>query len=191
MLATVGERLTAEDWVAFGLKTLGNDGFAALKADVLARKLSISRGSFYWHFADLETFQGRVIAHWKQSATEAIITDIERYDSPAERLDALLRHAFRQGRSLETGMRGWAANNKIAARAVAEVDHRRCAYLQRLLQDAGLDAPLAATRAQLLYWTYLGASLSGSRLSGEQLDRAVAELKRLGLAETSKELTRV
>jgi hypothetical protein len=39
----------------------------------------------------------------------------------------------------------------------------------------------AATRAQLLYWSYLGAALSRSRLSGERLDQAVAELKRLGL----------
>ena len=40
---------------------------------------------------------------------------------------------------------------------------------------------LAATRARLLYWAYLGAALSRSRLAGERLNLMVAELKRIGL----------
>jgi len=33
----------------------------------------------------------------------------------------------------------------------------------------------------VLYWTYFGAALSRSRLTGERLNRIVAELKRIGL----------
>src|SRR5262245_58690945 len=88
------ERLTARDWIDFALATLAREGFDALKADVLARKLGVSRGSFYWHFSDLAVFHARVIEHWRQTATEAIIVDIERYQSREERLDALLRRAF-------------------------------------------------------------------------------------------------
>src|SRR5262249_53620892 len=67
------KRLSADAWIDFALATLAREGFAALKADVLARKLNVSRGSFYWHFADIETFHARVIARWRQVATEAII----------------------------------------------------------------------------------------------------------------------
>jgi AcrR family transcriptional regulator len=191
MVKTMRERLTAQDWIDFALKTLAHEGFAVLKADVLARKMGISRGSFYWHFGDLATFHARVIAHWKQTATEAIIADIERYESPAERMDALLRRAFGHRGSLETRMRSWAENNKEAARAVRDVDNRRCVYLEHLLQDAGVAAPLAATRAQLLYWAYLGAALSCSRLVGEQLNHTVAELKRIGFGGVSTKLKAV
>ncbi len=191
MVAMMSERLTADDWISFALKALAHEGFAVLRADVLARKMGISRGSFYWHFADLATFHARVIAHWKQVATEAIINDIERYETPAERLDALLRHGFGHGGSLETRVRIWAENNREAARAVNEVDQRRRIYMERLLQDAGVAAPLAATRAQLLYWTYLGANLSRSRLAGEELSRTVAEVKRIGLAGVASSLTAV
>ena len=48
------KRLSAQDWIAFALSTLAREGFAALKADVLARKRGVSRGSFYWHFDDNE-----------------------------------------------------------------------------------------------------------------------------------------
>jgi AcrR family transcriptional regulator len=175
------KRLTAQDWIDFALKTLAHEGFDSLKADVLARKLGVSRGSFYWHFTDLGTFHASVIERWKQVATEAIITDLEQYDSPEERLNALLRHAFGHGAALEIRMRAWAENNAEAARALDDIDRRRRRYIERLLLEAGIAPPLAATRTQVLYWTYLGAALGRSRLTGERLDRIVAELKHIGL----------
>jgi AcrR family transcriptional regulator len=175
------KRLTAQDWIDFALTTLAHEGFGALKADVLARKLGVSRGSFYWHFTDLGTFHTHVIERWKQVTTEAIIADIERHESRQKRVDALLRHAFGHGAALEIRMRAWAANNAEAARALNEVDRRRRDYMQRLLVEAGITPSLAATRTQLLYWTYLGAALSRTRLTGERLDRAVAELKYIAL----------
>jgi AcrR family transcriptional regulator len=177
----MSKRLSAQDWIDFALKTLAHDGFDALKADVLARKLGVSRGSFYWHFSDLAAFHAGVIEHWKTVATEAIIADIERYEAREQRLDALLRHALGGGAALELRMRAWADNNAEAARALADVDHRRRDYIERLLVEAGVARPLAATRAQFLYWTYLGAALSGGKLAGERLDRMVAELMRVAL----------
>jgi len=175
------KRLTVQDWIDFAVRTLAHEGFDALKADVLARKLGVSRGSFYWHFTDLSAFHARVIEHWKQIATEAIIADVERFQSGEERLAALGRHGFGHGTALEIRMRAWADNNAEAARAVSDIDRRRQEYIEQLLVGAGIAPPLAATRAQLLYWTYLGAALSRSKLSGERLNRMVAELKRIGL----------
>jgi AcrR family transcriptional regulator len=177
----VTERLTAQDWIRFAVTTLAREGAEALKADILARKLGVSRGSFYWHFTDLGDFQTRVIEHWRQTTTEAIIADIERHDSRERRLDALLRRAFAHGAALEVRMRAWADANPLAARAVAEVDRRRRDYLEQLLVEAGVAPPVAAARAQLLYWTYLGAALSRTRTPAERVEQIVAELKLLAL----------
>jgi AcrR family transcriptional regulator len=171
------ERLTAQDWIDFALTTLADEGVSALKVDVLARKLGVSRGSFYWHFRDLGDFHGRVIEHWKQIATERIIADIERYDVGEERLDALARHGFGHDVVLEVRMRAWADNNAEVARVLGDIDRRRREYMEQMLVEAGIPPSLAATRAQLFYWTYLGAALSRSKLTGERLDRIVAELK--------------
>jgi hypothetical protein len=83
-------------------------------------------------------------------------------------------------------MRAWADNNAAAARALAEIDSRRRAYIEQLLRDAGIAAPLAAARTQIVYWTYLGAALSRNKLAGEKLDRIVAELQRIGLGEPAQ-----
>src|SRR5262249_8301522 len=158
---------------------LARAGADALKADALARKLKVSRGSFYWHFADLEAFHGRVIEQWKKVATEAIIADIERHRSHDERFDALLRHAFGRGAAVEVRMRAWAESKAAAARALADVDRRRRGYIERMLVEAGVATAMAATRTQVLYWAYLGAALSRSRLTGARLDLIVSELKQI------------
>ncbi|WP_072386544.1 TetR/AcrR family transcriptional regulator [Hyphomicrobium sp. CS1BSMeth3] len=174
------KRLTAQDWIEFGLKTLARDGLEALKADVLARKLGVSRGSFYWHFSDLGAFHARVIEHWKQAATEAIIADLAGYQSPEERLEVLLLRAFGHYSVVEIRLRAWADQSAEAARAIRDVDRRRRDYIERLLAEAGIAPEAAATRAQLLYWAYLGAALSRNKLTGEALAQMVGELKRIG-----------
>jgi AcrR family transcriptional regulator len=181
MESPMSERLTAQDWIDFALKTLAREGADTLKADVLARRLGVSRGSFYWHFASLGDFHARLIAHWREIATEAIIADLARHDSPAARLEALLRAALSHDARLEVRMRGWADTNAEAARALVEIDGRRTSYIERLLADAGVAPPLAAARAQLLYWAYLGNALGRGRLKGAPLERVVQELVRVGL----------
>jgi AcrR family transcriptional regulator len=179
----MAKRLTARDWIDFALRTLADEGFDALKADVLARKLGVSRGSFYWHFSDLDGFHAQVIEHWRQLATEAIIADLESYEQRQERLERLLRRAFGHRNMLEVRMRAWADNNPAAAGAIREIDCRRREYIERMLMEAGIPAPFAATRAQLLYWAYLGAALSGTSFSGKVLSQIVTELTRLGFGE--------
>src|SRR5262249_15735717 len=131
------KRLTAQGWLDFALTAFAREGFDALKAEVLARKLGVSRGSFYWHFSDIGTFHARVVEHWKQMLTEAIIADLERNQSREERLNALLRRAFGHDGVLEVRMRTWADNNADAARALRDVDRRRREYIERLLVEYG------------------------------------------------------
>jgi AcrR family transcriptional regulator len=172
----MAKRLTAQAWIDFALVTLAREGFETLKADVLARKLGVSRGSFYWHFEDIEAFHARVIQQWRQVATEAIIADVELREGPDHRLDVLLRHAFGDGAALEVGMRAWADNNPTAAQALRQVDRQRRTYIEKLLRELGMPARLATVRTMVLYWAYLGAAVSHYRLSGRNLDRIVAQL---------------
>lgn len=178
----MNKRLAAQDWIAFALTTLTREGSQALKADILARKLGVTRGSFYWHFPDLGAFHAQVIEHWRQTATEAIITGLERYDLRRQRLDVLLRGALGHSALLEVRMRAWADENAEAARVLRDIDRRRRGYIEQLLVDEGIPPDLAEARAQLLYWTYLGAALSRTRLTDKQLDDMVSELKQIGLA---------
>jgi len=73
-------------------------------------------------------------------------------------------------------MRAWADNNGMAAHALRQVDRRRRTYIEKLLLELGMPAPLAAVRTTVLYWAYLGAAVSHHRISRRNLDQIVAQL---------------
>jgi AcrR family transcriptional regulator len=177
------QRLTPEDWIAAGLRALARDGFTALKADQIAKRLTVSRGSFYWHFADVAAFEVAVMRRWRDVAVEAIIRDLESVKPASERLPYLLRLAFAADPALEIAMRAWASSDARARAMVRSVDKRRLAYLERMLRDGGIAADHVQPRAQILYWTYLGFVLSAKPVTGAARDRLIDQLAQLGRGE--------
>jgi len=177
------QKLTSDAWIAAGLRALARDGFTALKADQIAKRLAVSRGSFYWHFADVAAFEAAVMKRWRDVAADAIIRDLESVEPASERLPHLLRLAFAADPALEIAMRAWAASDARARAMVRSVDKRRLAYLERLLRDAGVAAAHAPPRAQILYWTYLGFVLSAKPLTGAARERLIDQLAELGRGE--------
>ena len=178
--STMRQKLSAEDWIKAGLKTLAQDGFPALKAEVIARRLNVSRGSFYWHFADIAAFEHAVMERWRDVMAEAIIRDLENVRPARERLPRLLRLAFAAGTALEIAMRAWAASDARARAVVGAVDKRRLSYIEKILSDSGVAAEHNAPRSQIIYWTYLGFALSAKPIGGKARQRLIDQLTQLG-----------
>ncbi|MEO0973406.1 MAG: TetR/AcrR family transcriptional regulator [Pseudomonadota bacterium] len=155
-------RLTREDWIRHGTDTLADTGFVALKVDPLAKRLGVSRGSFYWHFRDLADYQQAVLAHWHSRSTEQVITRIEA--TTDQRLTRLMREAFDAPWDLERAVRAWAAQESWVAQEVAQVDQARLHYVEGLLREEGLPRSAAKARALLLYWAVLGQMMTSSDL---------------------------
>jgi len=44
------KRLTRDDWIDNARKVLVASGIEEVKVDRLARRMRVTRGSFYWHF---------------------------------------------------------------------------------------------------------------------------------------------
>jgi AcrR family transcriptional regulator len=168
------DRLGPEDWVRAGLKALATSGFTALKADALAKVMGVSRGSFYWHFADVDAFQAAILQRWREIALERIVSEIDRLSH--DRLETLIQRAFGSRTSLEIAVRAWATAEPKARDAVDEVDAERVRYLRKLLLGAGVEAAAATTRAHILNWAYLGYALSSARLDKRALQHVVDEL---------------
>ena len=168
------EQLSADDWIKEGLKALAKSGFTALKADPLAKTMGVSRGSFYWHFADLGAFHAAVLKRWRDIAAERIIADVEAASD--EPLMALLRRSFGARLDLERAVRNWAAFDAAAQGAVRAIDRRRLDNIEQVLANRGLEAATAQARAQILYWTFLGFALSGTPVPAARLQALLDEL---------------
>ncbi len=171
-------RLTRLDWLDHGLKVLASSGAAALKAEPLAASLKVSRGSFYWHFRDIEQFHIELLARWRQRATDEIIVLINQESDRDARLGLLMRTALAGDERLERSVRSWASQNTEAADAVASVDKIRIEYLSQLLKSAGIPDKRASARATFIYWAYAGrvmVATDSKKLDQEELD-SIAKL---------------
>ena len=59
-------RLTRPDWLLAGFQALAEAGPVALKAEPMARRLGTTKGSFYWHFADVPDFHRQMLSLWAE-----------------------------------------------------------------------------------------------------------------------------
>jgi AcrR family transcriptional regulator len=178
----MADQLSAEDWLDQGLKTLAKSGFTALKAEPLARAMGVSRGSFYWHFADIGVYHAAILKHWREVAAEQVIADLE--EEVAKHHDAvalLLRRAFSSTPALENAVRTWATVDAAARAAVQAIDQRRLGYIETLLGQTGVAADVARARAQILYWAFLGFALSDKPLPPPRRAAVLEELLRMAL----------
>jgi AcrR family transcriptional regulator len=169
------DRLRRRDWTDLGLEVLEAEGFTAITAQSLAKRLGVSRGSFYWHFRDIGEFEAALIARWRDiifAALGGMLADIA---SPIERLETLMRRTLASRRRLELAFRAWGTANQEVAASLAEIDTRRADIMARLLTEAGVPARRARSLAQLAYWTYLGQAMTAGH-PREDTDAVVDEL---------------
>ena len=172
-------QLSARDWLDQGLKTLAKQGFTALKAEPLAKAMGVSRGSFYWHFADIGAFHAAILKHWREVAAEQVIANLEASSDDGDPLALLLRQAFGGRLVLEKAVRSWATLDPLAQGAVQAIDRRRLNYVERLFRASGLSADVACARAQILYWAFLGFALSDKPLPRAKQAAMLDELLRM------------
>ena len=66
-------QLGREDWVFAGAKALAEGGHKALRVERVARELSVTKGSFYWHFQDRDSWAEAVLAYWEHLAFAQLV----------------------------------------------------------------------------------------------------------------------
>jgi AcrR family transcriptional regulator len=64
-------RLDAQAWIAAGFDALADAGIDAVRVEPLAKSLAITKGSFYWHFADMAAYRQALIESWAQDSMSA------------------------------------------------------------------------------------------------------------------------
>src|ERR1700730_4794147 len=114
----MNDRLTKDDWIKHGFRTLAKDGANALKVGPMAEKLKVSRGSFYWHFSDIADFRAQLLRSWQERSTDQVIRQLEAAKAGPDRLKHLMKRAFATKRDLDRAIRSWAAEEKDVARIV-------------------------------------------------------------------------
>ncbi len=145
MKAPVTTRLTRGIWIETGLAALALDGPSALRAEPLARRLGMTKGSFYWHFTDLPTYHTAVLEVWENAAMDRIAvaaqgaqTDTGRLRHFAQTIAGASINSETANDTIDPAVRAWALGHDGAAAAVARLDAARLTRLRDLLARIGV-----------------------------------------------------
>ena len=173
-------KLGRQDWLNIGIQTLIEKGIEAVRVDPLAKLLSVTRGSFYWHFKNRDDLLEEILNEWEARNTKKIIEQIEGLNSsPSSKLLSLLEIAAEDDNLLEKAVRVWSVNDVGAAAAIARIDQQRLDYLQNLFLQLGFSEIHSKVRAQIAYSVRLGwfvmasSSYAAERLTEIRLVHAI------------------
>jgi AcrR family transcriptional regulator len=149
--------LTPETWIEAATGVLVDQGIDHVRVDLLAQRLGVTRGSFYWHFKDREDLLRRVLQAWRETATENLTARLESaHEDPMAQLRDVISLPFR-GRAaaraarIELAIRAWARRDQMARFAVDEADASRIGYIAQVFSALGFPVMEARSRAFLLY----------------------------------------
>ncbi|MBB4134220.1 TetR/AcrR family transcriptional regulator [Gordonia humi] len=158
MTSTRGARLSSTDWVDAALDLLTADGVGAVKISRLCERLGVTKGSFYWHFDDLETLWESMADRWRQTH-DAKFTELDEIAAlpPRERvvsLAAMLMTA--RNLAVERAIRDWARTNPRMAESVRQIDSEVFKAVYAALLELDVDDERARLIAGLLVYAGIG-----------------------------------
>lgn len=150
-------RLRAEDWAQAALDLIAELGVAGVAVEPLARRLGVTKGSFYWHFPSRDALLVAALERWEKIEQETVFGQLEAIADPSQRLRALFAVVAREYKSHVIYSELLKALEHPAVQPViGRVSKRRMDYLIASFRQAGLSRTDAQHRARLAYSAYVG-----------------------------------
>lgn len=149
--------LTKADWIDAGWVLMANQGVAAVKIEVLARQLQVSKGSFYWHFKNRQELLEGILQRWEHE-TLWLIEESSKEPTPKKQLIKMfaLAEELCELPDPEAAIFIWANKEPEIQKRVRIVETERVNYLNRLLQEYGFDEAEARHKAEIGYFAFMG-----------------------------------
>jgi AcrR family transcriptional regulator len=171
-----GWRGSPEGWLEAAYDTLKESGIDAVRVMPLAKRLGLSRTSFYWFFEDREQLLAALLLRWRDTNTGGLIGQSESY---AESISEAILNVFECwlnpklfDSQFEFAVRSWALQSDEVAKEVSVVDEQRMCALASMFKRFGYDAPSADARARTIYLTQIGyITMNTTELITERFQR--------------------
>lgn len=166
-------------WLKAASVAIAEDGFNGIRILPLSKRLGVTRGSFYWHFASHAVFVRAFVNHWQDIQLRAVAAF--RHDANdavtayRELLDIVLTNTGAELKRLkvEFALRGFARRDKFAAKAVALVDRARTDLFIPIVREIARTDEEAEAFAHLLLVQLSGAqhAIAGPNFDSVMLAR--------------------
>jgi len=151
-------RLERLDWLKHGMKQLAIQGPEKLTIQALCASLGVTKGSFYHHFTNQQSYVEALLTYWEDTLTREIIETSNSKATLLERIEELTDLTTSKiAIQLEVAIRAWALVNPVVKNFQQRVDEQRLAYLIELTSQIPGGKGEAKLLAQALFAIYVGA----------------------------------
>jgi AcrR family transcriptional regulator len=155
-----GWRGSPDVWLGAAYETLLEAGVDAVRIMLLAKKLNLSRTSFYWFFKDREALLDALVLRWREKNTGGIIKQADAYAETVAEATLNVFDCWLDGRlfdaQFEFAIRSWAIQSPDIAIDVHAADQQRLDALSRMFVRFGYDEVSADVRARTIYLVQIG-----------------------------------
>jgi AcrR family transcriptional regulator len=156
----VGVTRTPRDkWIDAGLRALAAGGPEAVRVEVLAKQLGVTKGGFYGFFADREALLEAMLDTWERESTDDVLDRIERAGGDSRtKVERAGRLTFSSDRLLpvDLAIRDWARRDDAVAERLRRVDSRRMDLLRDMIGTFCADTEEVKARALLAFCLAIG-----------------------------------
>lgn len=155
-----GWRGSREGWLDAAYSALLESGVDSVKVLPLAKKLRLSRTSFYWFFRDRDDLLQALIGRWRDKNTGSLVRQSEAYaETLTEAMlnvsDCWLDQSLFDSQ-FEFSVRSWALQSDKILEEVQHADRIRMQALTRMFVRFGWQEGPADVRARTTYLVQIG-----------------------------------
>jgi AcrR family transcriptional regulator len=153
-------RTTKQEWIALAIDALVNEGIERVKIQVIAKKLDVSRSSFYWFFKSHQDLLDQILQYWLEVNTGPIIERAMRPAPTIIRAILNVSECWMDSRlfnpKLDIAVRLWARRSGSVREVVQQADDMRIDAITQMFRRYGYEQEDAFIRARVLYFTQIG-----------------------------------
>ncbi|MFE2867178.1 TetR/AcrR family transcriptional regulator [Embleya sp. NPDC059259] len=152
-------RTPRERWVEEGLRALADGGPDAVRIEVLAKRLGVTKGGFYGYFADRDALLEAMLDTWQRECTDEVIEQVEREGGdPRTKARRAGKLTFSDDRLLpiDLAVRDWARRDEAVAERLRRVDNRRMDLLREMFGTFCPDPDEVEARSLIAFCVAIG-----------------------------------
>nr|WP_280219296.1 TetR/AcrR family transcriptional regulator [Nocardia neocaledoniensis] len=146
-------------WIEEGLQVLAADGVDAVRVEVLAKRIGVTKGGFYGYFADRDALLLALLDTWESEAVDQVLAQVEHFDQDPKtkaRLAGLLTFSSNRLLPIDLAIRAWARRDEAVAERLRRVDNRRMALLRETIGEFCDDPDEVEARSLLAFCAVIG-----------------------------------
>ncbi|MEV6279368.1 TetR/AcrR family transcriptional regulator [Nocardia sp. NPDC051832] len=151
-------RTPRQAWIEQGLRILATNGVDAVRVEVVAKALGVTKGGFYGYFADRNALLEAMLEQWERECTDDVLERVADIEDPRERVVLAGRLTLSGDRLLgiDLAIRDWARRDPAVIERLRRVDDVRMDLLRDMIGTFCSDPDEVEARSLLAFCLAIG-----------------------------------